>query len=89
MTIDHFNVSGRACVIVTRRVSKPSNQPALDKRSSKFAFRQIPERRPSMQPSGKSVAGMSDGIHTEPFGQHGWIAKYSEYPSEIALGEST
>jgi hypothetical protein len=62
MTIDHFNVSGRACVIVTRRVSKPSNQPALDKRSSKFAFRQIPERRPSMQPSGKSVAGAMASI---------------------------
>lgn len=31
--------------------------------------------------AGKSVAGMSDGIHTEPFGQNGRIAKYSEYPS--------
>jgi hypothetical protein len=53
MTIDHFSVSGRACVIVTRRISKPSNQPALDKRSSKFAFRQIPERRPQHAAIGK------------------------------------
>jgi hypothetical protein len=31
-------------------------------------------------PGGNSVAGMSDGIHTEPFGPNGWNRKYSEYP---------
>ena len=36
-------------------------------------------------PAGNSVAGMSDGIHCEPFGQNGWIDKYSEYPSRTSI----
>jgi len=30
-------------------------------------------------PSGASVAALSDGIHTEPFGSDGWVEKYSDY----------
>jgi len=38
-----------------------------------------------ISPDGNSVAAMSDGIHTEPFGPNGWNRKYSEYPRKISV----
>jgi|SRR5215472_11228888 len=31
-------------------------------------------------PSGTSIAELSDGLDADPYGPHGWISKYSEFP---------
>jgi hypothetical protein len=33
--------------------------------------------------NGDEVAKLSDGLHGEIFGDDGWIARYSEYPSKL------
>lgn len=37
---------------------------------------------------GQDVAGLSDGLHGEIFGDDGWITRFSKYPSEIEIERS-
>ena len=37
---------------------------------------------------GEEVAGLSDGLHGEIFGDQGWIVRFSEYPSELEIERS-
>lgn len=37
---------------------------------------------------GQDVAGHSDGLHGEIFGDDGWITRFSKYPSEIEVERS-
>jgi hypothetical protein len=34
---------------------------------------------------GEEVAKLSDGLQAEPFGEDGWIVRYSEYPSQTDI----
>lgn len=37
---------------------------------------------------GQAIAGLSDGLHGEIFGEDGWIVRYSKYPSEAEVARS-
>ena len=37
----------------------------------------------SVMVDGSNVVEQSDGLHGEPYGSNGWIAKYSKHPSAI------
>ena len=37
---------------------------------------------------GQPIAGLSDGLHGEIFGEEGWIVRFSKYPSEEEIAGS-
>ena len=34
---------------------------------------------------GQAIAGLSDGLHGEIFGEEGWIVRYSKFPSDAEV----
>jgi hypothetical protein len=55
-----------------------------------FAFQESHDRQQGIEimVGGQPVAGLSDGIHGEIFGEDGWIVRYSKFPSEVEIARS-